>query len=93
MRNFQAQNRVIALELPWSDYARSGCLETIREINPDAVIFSPDQFTAFMPRQRDELTHTSGRIFSTSICGAFTISGDGTAVKYETMRPLTGAGE
>ncbi len=50
LSNLQVHSRVIVLELPWSAYARSSCLETIRDLNPEAVIFSPDRHTAFMPR-------------------------------------------
>ena len=77
------------LELPWSVYAQGSCLSAIDRLNPDALVFSPDKYAVAAPHDREELTYSQNRIYSTSICGGFSISASDTVIKIETMKAIT----
>jgi beta-lactamase superfamily II metal-dependent hydrolase len=88
LKNMQNHRRLRVLEMPWSVYAQSRCLEAIELLNPECLVFSPDRFSVNMPESRGALTHSAYKTFSTSICGAFSISGVGDSIKIVTMRPI-----
>lgn len=81
------------LELPWGTYAERSCLESIEMLGPEMVVFSPDRSTVAMPGSRGELTHSKNRVFSTSICGAFSIIENADGIRIRTMRPVDDARE
>lgn len=77
---------VTLLELPWSAYAQESSLETIRELNPAFVVFSPDRYSAALPFSREELTHSNNLILATSICGGFSVAEINGVIKVRTMK-------
>jgi hypothetical protein len=83
------ERQLSLLELPWSNYARSACLNVIRKTDPNLVVFSPDGYSQTLPRRREELTHSAARTLATSICGGFAISGTAGEFRIETMKPFT----
>ena len=85
MQKIQFDKRVALLELPWGVYARTDCMNSIDGLNPECVVFSPDRYSAGAPRSRSDLTHSSDRIFATSICGGFRVSEIGGELRIETM--------
>jgi ComEC/Rec2-related protein len=80
--------QVRLLELPWSIYAQSSCLNAIERINPEVVVFSPDRYSQAMPKGREELTHSAQRILSTSLYGGISVTGTDSVVRIETMKPF-----
>lgn len=86
LREYQSSGRVRLLELPWSVYARSGCLMAIRTFNPEVVVFSPDRYSAYMPKERGRLTHSDERLYATSLCGGFLICGHDSLLAIGTMK-------
>jgi ComEC/Rec2-related protein len=83
------EKQLSLLELPWSNYARSACLNAIKQADPDLVVFSPDRYSRSLPRRREELTHSAERILAASICGGFAVSGVDGDIRIETMKPFT----
>jgi competence protein ComEC len=82
------EKHLYILELPWSSYARSVCLNAIERTNPSLVVFSPDGYSRSSPRQRGELTHSAERTLATSICGGFSIGAAEGMIRIESMKPL-----
>ncbi len=78
------------LELPWSAYAETGCLEAIAKMKPGLAVFSPDRYSRTMPDQREKLTHSAGQTLSTSMFGGFAVSVVDGAINIETMKPIEG---
>ncbi|UCE66993.1 MAG: ComEC family competence protein [Candidatus Zixiibacteriota bacterium] len=85
MRKIQFDKRIALLELPWSVYARTDCMNTIDRLNPECVVFSPDRYSTGAPRSRSDLTHSSDRLFATSIYGGFRLAEIDGELQIETM--------
>ena len=81
------------LELPWSMYAQHSCLELVNMLDPEIVVFSPDRSTVSMPVSRADLTHSENLVFSTSICGGFSVTETTGKIKVRTMRQISGMRE
>ena len=88
LKNYTGDKRARLLELPWSVYAQSRCLSAINSLVPEVLIYSPDKYAVVAPQSRDELTHSADKIYSTSICGGFSISQENGAMTIETMKAL-----
>ena len=80
-------SNIMLIELPWSRYAQSRSLEILYKCDPQFAIFSPDRYSVTAPERREKLTHSREKILSTSLCGAFAVSGFGGAIELETMKP------
>ena len=87
MESIQFDKRIALLELPWSVYARTDCLQAIDKLNPECVAFSPDRYTTGAPGSRSDLTHSSDRLFATSICGGFRVVEIDGALQIDVMKP------
>jgi hypothetical protein len=85
---FQAEEKVRLLEMPWSAYSQDLCRKLIGRLDPEIIVFSPDRLSIAMPRSRTELTHSENRLYSTSICGGFEIAEFGSELKVSTMRKV-----
>ncbi len=85
---FQAEEKVRLLEMPWSAYSQDLCRKLIGRLDPEMIVFSPDRLSIAMPRSRTELTHSENRLYSTSICGGFEIAEFGSELKVSTMRKV-----
>ena len=86
MKERYCDKRLRLLELPWSVYARGSSLATAQALDPEVLVFSPDRYSVAMPRSRGQLTHSQERLFSTSICGGFSVNKSGSDIRIETMR-------
>jgi hypothetical protein len=84
----QGKRGALILEMPWSRYARSSCLETISVYGPQFSVFSPDRFSVSAPNDRRQLTHSRDSALATSWCGAFSIKGYDGRIVVESMRPI-----
>ncbi len=82
----EMNNRVKMLELSWSSYAQTACLDIIDKLKPEMVVFSPDRYSVRTPYSRNELTHSAGRTFSTSIFGAMEISNTDSTLRIGSMK-------
>ena len=87
IREEKIETDIKLIELPWSRYAQSRTLEIVEECDPQFAIFSPDRYSVTAPERREKLTHSREKTLSTSLCGAFAISGYGGAIELETMKP------
>lgn len=87
IRDDKFDSNIRLIELPWSHYARSECLNIIEACDPQFAVFSPDRYSFKAPESREKLTHTRERTVSTSLCGAFAIGDRGGAFEIETMKP------
>ena len=85
MQEFKSDKRIALLELPWSAYARTDCMNAIDRLNPECVVFSQDRFSTLAPWRRSGLTHSSKKVFSTSICGGFSITEVDDKLQIRTM--------
>jgi competence protein ComEC len=81
-------HRLRLLEMPWSVYAQGKTLDAISLLDPEFLIFSPDQYSNRMPYSRTQLTHSRDRIMATSICGAIALTGSDSTVTTRTMKPI-----
>jgi ComEC/Rec2-related protein len=88
LTEFQAEETVRLLEMPWSAYSKNLCRMIISSLNPEVAVFSPDRLSNAMPRDRAELTHSENRVYSASICGGFEIADSGPELKVRTMRMI-----
>jgi hypothetical protein len=86
MQEFKSDKRIALLELPWSAYARTDCMNMIERLNPECVVFSQDRFSTIAPWKRSDLTHSPDRVFSTSICGGFGIAEFDGGLQIRTMK-------
>jgi len=86
MKEFKSDKKIALLELPWSTYARTDCMKTIDRLNPEFAVFSQDRISTMAPGRRSDLTHSSDRIFSTSICGGFRIAEIDGELQIKTMK-------
>jgi hypothetical protein len=88
MDSYGQDTHILLLEMPWSHYARSRCLDMIWDHNPECIVFSPDRFSSSMPRKKEQLTHSEDRTLATSLYGALAFSAYGSSLKVESMRPI-----
>ncbi len=88
LQGYQDNNKIVLLELPWSDYAQGDCKTMIDRLNPENVVFSPGRFSMAFPRSKSVLTHSEDRTISTSLYGGFKISGVNGETMISSMRPI-----
>lgn len=81
--------QITLLEAPWSMYARQSCRKALEILDPEIVVFSPSRLSISTPESRAELTHSADLVYSTSICGGFSVVGTADEVQVRTMRKIS----
>jgi hypothetical protein len=88
LKEYRPEKPLRILELSWSKYARKSCLDAIDSLDPDILVFSSDKYAVVAPRSSEQLTHSAGKILSTSLCGAFSICQYDSSLQIEMMKPI-----